>query len=325
MSFEGMININKPEGITSFDVVSKLRRLFKIRRIGHCGTLDPFAEGVLPVCIGRATLAVAYMDSYDKKYRVGIAFGAQTDTQDRTGNIISLTPLSEEVLKKIKNDGYREYYRCAGEMTLCTEQIPPMYSAVKVNGRPLYRYARRGIEISRTPRPIKIYEFNTVSIQSEGQLKATVDVFCSKGTYIRTLCADLGEKMQCGAYAESLVRTACGPFLIENSISLEELETLLNDSNLPSSQLFEVSPAIVPTEFALSHLPSLYVSKKDALCLIHGQQVLIKDSVSGKGVFTLFDEESVLIGIVRLVETDEYPFTAKIKAERILINVNEYQ
>ncbi len=223
----GIINVYKPVGMTSFGVVSKIRKLTGIKKVGHCGTLDPFAEGVLPICIGKATSAVQFMDKYDKKYRVNMVFGNETDTQDCTGTVISTNLPTQKDLQEMQETEFATLKAVIKSFIGPSEQLPPMYSAIKMNGKPLYEYAREGIEIERKKRNIFIYDAILIEASADGELKATVDIHCSKGTYIRTICVDIGAILKFGAYANSLIRTGCGPFKIENSVTLDELGDIL--------------------------------------------------------------------------------------------------
>ena len=199
----GIINVNKPIGITSFDVVSKIRRLYQIKKVGHAGTLDPDASGVLPLCIGKATKVIEYLMDKDKAYRVELVLGMATDTQDASGNIILEEPVlasNDEIKAAIKSFLGKQ------------EQIPPMYSAVRINGKRLYELARKGIEVERNPRPVTFYKIDISSIERKSdKAVVTFDVECSKGTYIRTLCHDIGELLGCGGLMNALERTRSGP------------------------------------------------------------------------------------------------------------------
>ena len=206
----GIIVINKPSDWTSHDVVAKLRGILHERRTGHGGTLDPMATGVLPVFVGRATRAVEFIENADKEYIAGIKLGCTTDTQDTTGNILTTCDyrISKEQLLSVLPE-------FTGEIA----QIPPMYSAIKQNGKKLYELARKGIETERKPRNITIFELELMEFDgNEGKLR----IVCSKGTYVRTLCHDIGEKLGCGAVMSSLVRTRVGEFRIENAVNLED-------------------------------------------------------------------------------------------------------
>lgn len=208
----GVLIIDKPVGLTSFDVVRRVRSLCHIRRVGHAGTLDPLATGVLPVAVGSATRLIEYMMAGDKVYQATMRLGVTTDTQDSEGRVI-------------EEKSWQHVDRAALDMAVAsfvgeTSQMPPMYSALKKDGKPLYQLARQGIEVERQPRLINIESFviNACSLPL-----VTFTVHCSKGTYVRTLCHDLGEKLNCGAHMTALRRLSCGRFNISDSHSLEEL------------------------------------------------------------------------------------------------------
>ena len=210
----GLIVINKEEGFTSFDVVAKLRGILKIKKIGHTGTLDPSATGVLPIVIGKATKAINYIEDHDKTYEASLVFGKTTDTYDGDGTV---TSTSDIVVSK------EEFCIVADDFVGKQKQIPPMYSAKKVNGKKLYELAREGIEIERKPEDIEIYELKVVSFDYP---TAKIVVSCSKGTYIRSLIHDMGQALGCGAYMSSLKRIkACG-FDISDSYTLNEIEDM---------------------------------------------------------------------------------------------------
>ncbi len=230
--------MNKPEGFTSFDVVAKLRGILKTRKIGHTGTLDPMASGVLPVLVGAAAKACDIMPDTDKGYEAGFVLGISTDTQDITGKVLSQKSASGVLAEKIS----AEMKAFEGQ----TEQIPPMYSAVSVGGKRLYELARKGIEVERPARRITVSRFELLDFDKE---KATgrARIFCSKGTYVRTLINDLGERLGCGATMTSLVRTyACG-FSLDDCTTFEELADRedFSDLLLPVERLFEALPKIV--------------------------------------------------------------------------------
>lgn len=209
----GIINIYKEKGFTSHDVVAKMRGILKEKKIGHTGTLDPDAEGVLPICIGKATKVVPYLTDADKCYEAVVRLGAYTTTEDASGEIIETFEVNvtkEQILEVIKS--------FEGSYT----QIPPMYSAIKVNGVRLYELARKGIVVERPSREVTIMKCEWIEWIDETSFKIRVD--CSKGTYIRTLCTDIGKKLGCGAYMESLLRTRVGNFYLKDSITLKTLE-----------------------------------------------------------------------------------------------------
>ena len=216
----GIVNINKPIGKSSHFVVSVIRRITGIKKVGHTGTLDPLATGVLPICIGREAtkLSQEIMDG-DKGYRATVQLGATTNTQDSEGEIINEFSTNGITKEKVQN----VLEKLIGEIT----QIPPMYSAIKVNGQKLYNLARKGIEVERKPRKVTILSIELLDYDDNNKC-FEIEVRCSKGTYIRTLCADIGEALGCGAYMKSLTRTKCGRFSVEDSITLEKFEELFN-------------------------------------------------------------------------------------------------
>ena len=238
----GIIIIDKPQEWTSNDVVSRLRRVFNTRRIGHGGTLDPMATGVLPVFVGRATRGVEFFEHAEKVYETVLRPGITTDTEDITGKVLTeqdafvTGEMVEEVLKKFRGD---------------IMQIPPMYSAIKVNGQKLYDLARKGREVERQPRPITIHELTLLGMDAEG---IHLRVRCSKGTYIRTLCKDIGEALGCGGCMAALRRVQAGEYTLEGSVPLydllkiseagEDVEHLLR----PVDSMFRNYPAVTLTE-----------------------------------------------------------------------------
>lgn len=216
----GFINIYKPKGKTSHDVVAILRRLTKIKQIGHTGTLDPFAEGVLPICIGKATRLIEYLDD-DKAYIGTVQLGKSTSTYDTEGEIVKT---SDKKISKEEIEIALQQFR--GKI----QQLPPIYSAIKVNGKKLYEYARKGEDVEIKPRDVEIFKLEIVDFDEENQ---TVDLHieCSKGTYIRSIANDLGNVLGCYGHLIKLVRTKAGKFEIANSFKLDELESKENVSN----------------------------------------------------------------------------------------------
>lgn len=214
---DGILNIYKEKGYTSHDVVARMRGILKMKKIGHTGTLDPDAEGVLPVCVGAATKLCDLLTDKTKSYETVMHLGIETDTQDIGGKILCETSLPEELSEQ-------EILRTVAGFEGEYAQIPPMYSALKVNGRKLYEYARKGVEIERQPRMVNIFQIEVTNINLP---YVTMRVNCSKGTYIRTLCADIGAKLGAGACMESLLRTRVAGFALEKSIRLSELEHIV--------------------------------------------------------------------------------------------------
>ena len=234
----GIVIVDKPAGWTSQDVTARLRRVFGTRRIGHGGTLDPMATGVLPVFVGRATRGVEFFEHADKTYEAVLRLGTVTDTQDSTGAVLEKRPaaVTEAEFRNILP-------KFTGEIA----QIPPMYSAIKVDGKKLYELARAGKEIERKPREITIFSLDLLEFTGE---TAKIRVHCSKGTYIRTLCHDIGAALGCGGCMEALRRTAAGEYTLADSV---ELDTLLNaerpeDYLRDVDTLFRQYPAVTLTE-----------------------------------------------------------------------------
>lgn len=228
----GIINVYKEKGFTSFDVVAKLRGILRTKKIGHTGTLDPDAEGVLPVCIGRATKVCDILTDKDKIYEAVLLLGVETDTQDTSGTVLKTLPVevSENTLKEAILSFAGEY-----------DQIPPMYSALKVNGKKLYELAREGKSIERKPRRVKIF---SIEIQEIDLPRVRMSVHCSKGTYIRTLCHDIGSKIGCGGCMEKLLRTKVGTFELKDALRLSEIQELAKEGKaeekiISVDQLFE--------------------------------------------------------------------------------------
>lgn len=234
----GIVIVDKPAGWTSQDVTARLRRVFGTRRIGHGGTLDPMATGVLPVFVGRATRGVEFFEHADKTYEAVLRLGTVTDTQDSTGTVLEKRPAAVTEA---------EFRDILPKFTGKIAQVPPMYSAIKVDGKKLYELARAGKEVERKPREITIFSLELLEFSGE---TAKIRVHCSKGTYIRTLCHDIGAALGCGACMETLRRTAAGEYTLADSV---ELDTLLNaecpeDYLRDVDTLFRQYPAVTLTE-----------------------------------------------------------------------------
>lgn len=222
--YNGIINIYKEAGFTSHDVVAKLRGILKQKKIGHTGTLDPEAVGVLPVCLGKGTKVCDLLTDKDKVYETVMRLGVVTDTQDMTGKILKESPVrvTRETL-----EGVLEQFR--GDY----DQIPPMYSALKVQGKKLYELAREGRVIERKARRVHIFDLKLLEFEDDG-IHVHMRVHCSKGTYIRTLCHDIGERLGCGAAMEKLVRTQVGVFKMEDAMTLSQVETYARNQQMDS-------------------------------------------------------------------------------------------
>lgn len=274
----GIILIDKPQGWTSHDVVGKLRGILHERRIGHSGTLDPLATGLLVVFVGRATRAVEFAEADRKEYIAGLRLGMSTDTQDITGKVISKAadiPDEPEVRKAIE--------RFKGEL----EQIPPMYSAVKIGGKKLYELARKGESIERKPRHITVFG---LEITGRSDNDYTLDVVCSKGTYIRTLCHDIGAALGCGGCMSSLRRTKSGVFSIENAYTIDEVRDAAGRG--------EIDKLLLPTDTLFAGHPELRVGSDSEKKLKNG---CIINTSACDGRFRVYSEdgEFLLLGDVK--------------------------
>lgn len=235
----GILNVYKEAGYTSHDVVAKLRGICRQKKIGHTGTLDPDAVGVLPVCLGNATRLCDMLTDKSKEYEAVLLLGKVTDTQDISGKVLEEHPVPAEEEKAVE----------AVLSFLGTyEQIPPMYSALKVNGKKLYELARAGKEVERAGRPVEIRQIEILSVALP---EITFRVVCSKGTYIRTLCHDIGRKLGCGGTMKSLKRTRVGIFTIDNALRLDELEKLVHEDRLEEQ--------VIPVEAMFAELPSVII------------------------------------------------------------------
>ena len=230
----GIIIIDKPSGWTSMDVCAKLRGILKEKRVGHGGTLDPMATGVLPVFVGSATKAVEFAEKGDKEYVAGLRLGVVTNTQDVTGEVLSTAPVSaaQEDLEAVLP-------RFTGPI----RQVPPMFSAIKIKGQKLYELARRGQEVERKPRPVTIHALQV--LERTGEAEYLIRVRCSKGTYVRTLCHDIGQALGCGGCMDALRRTMAAGFPIEDAVTLEQVQERGEDLLMPVDCLFAGCPVFL--------------------------------------------------------------------------------
>lgn len=235
--YNGIINIYKEKGFTSHDVVAKMRGICKQKKIGHTGTLDPDAAGVLPVCLGSGTKLCDMLTDKDKEYVAELLLGVETDTQDITGQVLrEKEPVTDEALVRDVIMSFQGDYM----------QVPPMYSALKVNGKKLYELARAGKEVERQARPVTIHEIEILEMKLP---VVKIRVACSKGTYIRTLCADIGQRLGCGGTMQSLLRTRVGIFKLEDAITLAQLEEIRDTERIPEilyavDRVFEECPSL---------------------------------------------------------------------------------
>ncbi len=251
---DGILNVNKPAGWTSHDVVAKARGLLKETKVGHAGTLDPAATGVLPVLVGRGTRIAEYLLEWDKEYCAVLRLGQATDTQDATGTV-----LATRSLDGLTEDNIRA---AVAQFQGRIMQMPPMYSAVKVDGAPLYKAARAGKTVARDAREIEIHELDVLGIAGPD---VTMRVRCSKGTYVRTLCADIGETLGVGGHLLSLERTRVGPLAIGHALTLDEIGARLLSGRLADD--------LLPLDAALETLPAVVVDERTAERVRHGAAV----------------------------------------------------
>lgn len=288
---DGFINVLKPPGMTSHDVVSFIRRTLKQKKVGHTGTLDPGAVGVLPICVGKATRLADFVTEMPKSYRAEITFGITTDSQDAYGKVTHMQDCSgldyEVFLQVISN--------YMGTIT----QIPPMVSALKVGGKRLYSLAREGIEVERKPRKIDIYSINPLKAEWEmPNPRVLFDVTCSKGTYVRTLCHDIGQEMGVGANMSFLIRRSSGPFHIDQSFTIEEIAHYVSEQNMTFIQSMQSG---------ISSMPVFVLDAKQANAIMHGNSIKISGyQPNDKQLYRLENKEELLlaIGYIKLDNND---------------------
>jgi tRNA pseudouridine55 synthase len=258
MRVDGLLIVDKPEGLTSLEVVREVKRRLGVRKAGHLGTLDPFATGVLPIAINEGTKLVPFIGEESKEYEAVLKMGEETTTDDLTGKVISRKPW-EQVSSEMIHTAFRSFL---GKI----RQIPPMYSAVKMNGKPLYRLARKGIEVERKEREVEILNIHIEEVQPP---KVRFSVSCSKGTYIRSLAKDIGRKIGCGAHLTQLRRVRSGPFTLEKAISWERLKNFSKTENL--------SPWLVSLREALSCLPEVIGDERLVKKIRLGKEMVVRD------------------------------------------------
>lgn len=294
----GVVNINKEKGYTSHDVVAKLRGIVGQKKIGHTGTLDPDAMGVLPVCLGKATKLCDMLTDKSKTYETVMLLGKTTDTQDISGTVLSeasISDIDETMVTK-----------CIGEFVGDYLQMPPMYSALKVNGKKLYELARQGIEVERKKRPVVIHEIHILKIDLP---RVRMEVSCSKGTYIRTLCYDIGQKLGCGACMEELTRTRVGRFELADSFTLRQVEEMKESGRLeeiivPIDAMFSEYEAVtIKKEFAaFAYNGNLFMPKHicEKITLTDGKQVRVYDEEGTFIAIYAFQKEKWMFQIVKM-------------------------
>jgi tRNA pseudouridine55 synthase len=280
-TMDGILNLNKPRDLTSFDIVARVKRITGERRTGHAGTLDPLATGVLPICLGKATRIIEYLFNETKTYRTRSELGISTDSYDSTGQIIKTADASGITRERV------EAALTAFRGSIL--QTPPMYSALKYKGTPLYKLARNGIEIERKDRPVQIDKLEITDWQPPF---FSLEVVCGKGTYIRSLARDIGEKLGCGAVMTELVRTRVGPFSLEESITLEQLEESV-EKGFAERYMY-------PPDFALQSFNALVINYSQQCSLIHGMPISLPNSneVKPASISRVYNEDGACIGMV---------------------------
>ena len=294
--YDGIINVYKEKGFTSFDVVAKMRGILGQRKVGHTGTLDPAAEGVLPVCAGKGTRLCDMLTDHDKTYRATMLLGVVTDTQDTTGTILEekdASHLTEEEVREAIMSFVGDY-----------DQIPPMYSALKVDGKKLYELAREGKVIERKARPVTIHE---IVIESMNLPEVVMSVSCSKGTYIRTLCNDIGEKLAVGGCMKELLRTKVGRFVLEETLTLSDLQKLKEEGRLEE--------AVFPLEAVFAELPEIRATEESLDKLMkNGNPFRFKGigPVSDGDAYRVYSMDGQFIGIYEYSEEKHMFYPRKI-------------
>lgn len=284
----GIVLLDKPLGITSNRALQIVKRLYNAAKAGHTGSLDPLATGLLPLCLGEATKVSGYLLDADKHYIATIKLGVKTFSADAEGEVIETRPVEDYSKKQVQS----VIAQFIGEI----EQVPPMHSALKVDGKPLYKLAHQGQVIERKARTVHIYDIEILRQEAD---EIDIAVECSKGTYIRTLAEDIGEKLGCGAHLSALRRTASGPFQLEDSVTLEELEQLTENA---AEQGYEAADEIlIPAEDALVDWESLNLTKDAAHYIGQGQAVLVPKAPTS-GLVKLFSEEKGFLGIGEILD-----------------------
>jgi tRNA pseudouridine55 synthase len=273
----GILVVDKASGVTSFDAVALARRRLGIRRVGHAGTLDPPATGVLPLLLGEATKLTPYLMDHDKEYVATIRFGVSTDTHDLSGKVLAEAPVSGLSRERIES----ACRRFVGRIT----QVPPMFSAVHHQGRRLYELAREGLEVERMPREVMVA---SIAVEDVGEASATLRIVCGKGTYVRVLAADLGAALGCGGAVERLVRTRVGPFALRAAVTWAEL------SDAESRDLWA---RVLPVDAALADWPAARLDFEGARHFRHGQPAEVAPPLAGARLVRVYDEVGALLGV----------------------------
>ena len=284
---DGVFLLDKPQGMSSNDIMQKVKRLFQANKAGHTGALDPLATGMLPICLGEATKFSQFLLDADKRYQVIAKLGERTDTSDADGQVVQTREVKvdeQQILAALP--------QFRGEIM----QVPTMFSALKHNGRPLYEYARQGIVIEREARPITIFELLFIDYQAP---YLTLEVHCSKGTYIRTLVDDLGEALGCGAHVTMLRRVAVADYPRDKMMSWETLQQLAEQNDLA-----QLDALLLPTDSAVSKLPALQLNENQSQGILFGQRIKFDNPQNLRGKVRLFSDKNVFIGVALVDENN---------------------
>lgn len=302
-NINGIVLLDKPLGITSNRALQIVKRLFNAAKAGHTGSLDPLATGVLPLCLGEATKVSGFLLDADKSYLATLKLGEKTNSADAEGEVIETRPVENYSKKQIN---------AAIELFLGDiEQIPPMHSALKVDGQPLYKLAHQGIVIERKSRPVHIFSIDVLRHEDD---EMDIEVHCSKGTYIRTLAEDIGEKLGCGAHLSALRRTESGPFHLDECITLEELEQLAEKAE--EAGFDELDNILMPAEEALHDWDDVELSEDAAFYIFRGQAVQVPNAPT-EGLVRLFSEKDGFIGIGEIMDD------GRVKPNRLFVFENQ--
>ncbi len=285
---DGVLNVNKPAGMTSHDVVQAVRRIIKEKRVGHTGTLDPLATGVLVLCVGKATRIAQYLEAGEKEYQAVMRLGVTTDTLDSDGHILETRlyspPAQSQLLLALKP--------FIGAIT----QRPPAYSALKVGGVPSYKLARQGKAEPLKPRQVTIYGIELTAYDNPF---VSLTIRCSKGVYIRTLCADLGEALGTGAHLVALMRTRSGRFAIGHTVTLDQI--------VDAAAAGALNRILIPKDEALAELPEITVEDADSAKILHGNRITMPGEVTFAGLVRVHDRSGRLLAVARAIEEELRP------------------
>ncbi len=282
MDLSGILVMNKPQGFTSFDVIGKLRGILRMRRLGHTGTLDPMAEGVLPVLVGTAAKACDLLPDETKVYRAGFRLGTVTDTQDSTGTVLETHPAAVSE---------HELLRVLPQFSGDIQQIPPMYSAVQINGKRLYELARAGKEIERQARTVHVEQLDLLEYDADNGT-GTIRIVCGKGTYVRTILHDIGQALHCGAVMTSLQRTAACGFTLEQSYSFAEVQQAADENR--------IAGLLIPTDSLFTVYPALHLTERESVLYRNGVKLRLdqlKNLQSDAAAFRVYGSDGSFFGL----------------------------